>query len=318
MNGTNSTKNAQETEPISPKAKKGGIVPAAIIAILLVILAAIVVAYISGSEKRALVDDIKDICEQHEITYENEDLSFIKDESEDDYSNEDEDKETIEGTIYVSGLNSKSDNEKLAFVYDIASTSEEIQSYGDITCTDGEHEYYITEESSEYLDEYFVLYHNGESSYEAERTKKGTFSTKGVERMHKKEKEEEERLERIAEKKRKQQEKEKQEREAREKKEREAEEAKKKDTVIVDSDGKKIWRVYISGGSFRFSGTYSGTGNFIVKLMDSNQDLQEIICNEIGDYVVDKTVYVTPGYYFIETYCSDGSWSAEWWGTEGE
>lgn len=206
MNETNSTKNAQETEPISPKVKKGGIVPAAIIAILLVILAAIVVAYISGSEKRALINDIKDICEQHEITYENEDLSFIKDEGEDDYS--DEDKETIEGTIYVSGLNSKSDNEKLAFVYDIANTREEIQSYGDITCTDGEHEYYITEESSEYLDEYFVLYHNGESFYEAERTKKGTFSTKGVERMHKKEKEEEERLERIAEKKRKQEEKE--------------------------------------------------------------------------------------------------------------
>ena len=65
-----------------------------IIAILLVILAAIVVAYISGSEKRALINDIKDICEQHEITYENEDLSFIKDEGEDDYS--DEDKETIE------------------------------------------------------------------------------------------------------------------------------------------------------------------------------------------------------------------------------
>ena len=51
--------------------------------------------------------------------------------------------------------------------------------------------------------------------------------------------------------------------------------------------------------------------------MDANQDLEELICNEIGSYVVNKTVHVTPGLYYLETYCSRGSWEATWYGTYG-
>lgn len=91
-----------------------------------------------------------------------------------------------------------------------------------------------------------------------------------------------------------------------------------KDTLIVNSNGKKIWRIYIRDGSFRFSGTYKGSGNFIVKLLDSNQNLEEVICNEIGDYIVDRSVNVSPGYHYLETYCSYGSWSATWYGTYGD
>ena len=53
--------------------------------------------------------------------------------------------------------------------------------------------------------------------------------------------------------------------------------------------------------------------------MDANQDYYASICNEIGDYVVDKTISVAEGeYYYIETFCSDGEWSASWWGTYGD
>jgi len=92
----------------------------------------------------------------------------------------------------------------------------------------------------------------------------------------------------------------------------------KKDTVIVNRNGKKIWKVYMTDDEFRYKGTYTGTGNYIVKLLDDNQDYYASICNEIGDYVVDKTIRVTKGkYYYLETYCSDGRWSATWWGTYG-
>lgn len=93
----------------------------------------------------------------------------------------------------------------------------------------------------------------------------------------------------------------------------------KKDQVVVDSNGKKIWKVCMADNQFRFQGSYSGTGNFIVTVMDANQDYYASICNEIGDYVVDKTISVAEGeYYYIETFCSDGEWSASWWGTYGD
>ena len=91
-----------------------------------------------------------------------------------------------------------------------------------------------------------------------------------------------------------------------------------KDQLIVDSDGKKIYKVYCSDGTISFDGSYSGNGNFIIELSDSNQDLEEIVCNEIGDYVVDKTVYVGEGYHYLEIYCNDGTWNMTWYGTGGD
>lgn len=81
---------------------------------------------------------------------------------------------------------------------------------------------------------------------------------------------------------------------------------------IVDSNGKQIWKVHISN-SFHMSVTYKGTGNFIVKLSNSNQDLVTVLANEIGDYVLNKTVSVPgDGWYYLEIYCSHGSWTGNW------
>lgn len=104
-----------------------------------------------------------------------------------------------------------------------------------------------------------------------------------------------------------------------ERKRQQAELEAKKDKLTINRNGKKIWKVCMTSNTFRFEATYRGTGNFIVKLLDSNQDLEELICNEIGDYNVDKTVKVVKGnYYYIETYVSDGSWNSSWWGTYGD
>ena len=93
----------------------------------------------------------------------------------------------------------------------------------------------------------------------------------------------------------------------------------KKDQLTINKNGKKIWKVCMTGNTFRFQATYRGSGNFIVKLLDNNQDLEELIVNEIGDYNVDKTVRVNKGeYYYIETYVSNGSWNGSWWGTYGD
>ncbi len=93
----------------------------------------------------------------------------------------------------------------------------------------------------------------------------------------------------------------------------------KKDQLTINSNGKKIWKVYMTSNTFRFQATYRGSGNFIVKLLNSNQNLEELICNEIGDYNVDKTVKVIKGnYYYVETYVSNGNWNGTWWGTYGD
>lgn len=82
---------------------------------------------------------------------------------------------------------------------------------------------------------------------------------------------------------------------------------------IVDSNGKQIWKVYISSGELHFTGTYKGTGNFIVKLSDSNQEMIDLIANEIGDYVSDKTIPVPYiGWYYLEVNGSDGEWNYQW------
>lgn len=82
---------------------------------------------------------------------------------------------------------------------------------------------------------------------------------------------------------------------------------------IVDSNGKQIWKIYISNDSLHFTGTYKGTGNFIVKLSDNNQNLVELIANEIGDYISDKTVSVPyVGWYYLEVDSVEGACNYNW------
>lgn len=101
--------------------------------------------------------------------------------------------------------------------------------------------------------------------------------------------------------------------EAEAKKKADAKAAKYAPKKIVDKNGKQIWKIYIANGKFHFSGTYKGSGNFIVKLSDNNQDLIDVIANEIGDFISDKTIFVPyEGWYYLEVYGSDGSWEYNW------
>ena len=93
----------------------------------------------------------------------------------------------------------------------------------------------------------------------------------------------------------------------------------KKDELIVDTDTKKIYKVWAYDDTIQFSGSYEGTGNFIVKVLDDNQDLYNLVANEIGTYVVEKKVPVTKGkMYYIQIEVNDGSWSMKWSGTYGQ
>lgn len=90
-----------------------------------------------------------------------------------------------------------------------------------------------------------------------------------------------------------------------------------KDEKIIDTDGKQIWKIYITDGDFSINGKYNGSGNFIVELLDDNQNLMELLCNEIGDYIIDKSVYVPSGYYYLQIEFSDGTYEVTWTGTNG-
>lgn len=90
-----------------------------------------------------------------------------------------------------------------------------------------------------------------------------------------------------------------------------------KPELLVDSDGKKLWKVYSTQQYIHFSDTYKGTGNFIIDVLDSNQDFYENVVNEIGDYTLEKTVSAPndgSGYFYIEQKVSDGEIedSGEW------
>lgn len=96
------------------------------------------------------------------------------------------------------------------------------------------------------------------------------------------------------------------------------EESSKKDEMIVETDEKQIWKVWATSSTLHFTGSYQGSGNYIVKVLDDNQDLEELVCNEIGDYVLDKKVSVQSGeMYYIQVEFNDGSYSMQWTGTGG-
>lgn len=92
----------------------------------------------------------------------------------------------------------------------------------------------------------------------------------------------------------------------------------KKDEKITEIDGKTVWKVQAASSKIHFKGSYTGSGNFIVQLQDDNQNLEELVCNEIGDHKLDKSVSVTKGKtYYIQVECSRGTWTVNWTGTGG-
>ncbi|MFQ7058165.1 MAG: hypothetical protein ACLRQX_06130 [Turicibacter sanguinis] len=44
--------------------------------------------------------------------------------------------------------------------------------------------------------------------------------------------------------------------------------------LIVDTDGKQIWKIQSLSDNLFIKGSYVGKGNFIIKLLDDNQDLE--------------------------------------------
>lgn len=91
-----------------------------------------------------------------------------------------------------------------------------------------------------------------------------------------------------------------------------------KDELLVNSNGKQLWKVFATESQMHFKATFTGAGHFSIQLLDSNQNLEELVCNTIGDYVVDKRVNVVCGnYYYIELSTTDGAWECQWSGTGG-
>lgn len=124
---------------------------------------------------------------------------------------------------------------------------------------------------------------------------------------------------RIEAEKKAQEELERRKQEEEERKRQQAELDAKKDKIIVDTNGKRIYKVCMSSSTFRISGTFKGQGYFSVKLLDDNQEFYDLLVNEIGDYVVDTSTQVTKGeYYYLQIECTRGSWNLSWWGTYGE
>lgn len=92
-----------------------------------------------------------------------------------------------------------------------------------------------------------------------------------------------------------------------------------KDELLVDSNGKQLWKVFATANQMHFKATFTGTGHFSIKLLDSNQDLEELVCNTVGDYIVDKSVNVIcDNYYYIELSTTNGTYECYWTGTGGQ
>lgn len=124
---------------------------------------------------------------------------------------------------------------------------------------------------------------------------------------------------RIEAEKKAQEEAERRKQEEEERKRQQAELEAKKDKIIVDTNGKRIYKVCMYSNTFSISGTFKGQGHFSITLLDDNQDFYDLLANEIGDYVVDKSVKVTKGdYYYLQIECTRGSWDLSWSGTYGD
>ena len=90
------------------------------------------------------------------------------------------------------------------------------------------------------------------------------------------------------------------------------------DELLIDSNGKQLWKVFALSNSIHFSASFTGSGHFSITLLNDNQDLEELVCNTIGNYVVDKSVEVSPGeMYYIELSTTDGRYNYSWTGTGG-
>ena len=94
----------------------------------------------------------------------------------------------------------------------------------------------------------------------------------------------------------------------------------KKDKKTITTNGKQVWQVYAKSNELHFTGSFRGSGYFGIKVLDSNQDLVDLVVNEIGDYNVDKSIYglTIDEMYYIQIECTEGRWSCGWTGTYGQ
>ena len=94
----------------------------------------------------------------------------------------------------------------------------------------------------------------------------------------------------------------------------------KADTRTINTNGKQVWKVYARSSEMHFTGSFQGSGYFGIKILDSNQDFFDLVVNEIGDCIIDKTIYglIPDEMYYIQIECTEGSWSCSWTGTYGQ
>jgi len=64
------------------------------------------------------------------------------------------------------------------------------------------------------------------------------------------------------------------------------------------------------GGGFIITGSYSGKSNFIVKILDSNGEWEELVFNKIGSYYGTRIVNLPLGKHYLEVQ-SSGPWTID-------
>lgn len=275
--------------------KKKILIAASILLVIAIVLLIIMCSYNSNAGK--LRRSVKELCNSYDVKYVSAKILSIKMDVV----------KVKECFVTVEGIDDKKNKDIIKFLLDIDDLGEE---FGFVAshCKDGENSYSLMTEESEYLIPsclFIKLYNNDEEVANAVLSD-GSLKMNEYDKKYKKEMEAKDSIYDSID-----------EYESSPVDNYTADTSKLKDQLTIDTDGKKIWKVYLVDGTFSFEGTYRGTGNFIVTLLDDNQDFVSLICNEIGDYNVDKTVYSTEGWHYLEVEWSNGSWEANWYGTYG-
>lgn len=82
------------------------------------------------------------------------------------------------------------------------------------------------------------------------------------------------------------------------------------ETITLNGTGVKPTDPFeLSSGGYRVSLTHTGTGNFIVDLMDSSGNATESLANEIGNANLTRVIRVDKGKYLFAVDHADGPWT---------
>ncbi len=81
--------------------------------------------------------------------------------------------------------------------------------------------------------------------------------------------------------------------------------------IILSGKGQEATKTFhLSGELTRFEMTHNGNSNFIIELMDTDGNTQELVVNEIGKYNGSQAFNVPEGDYILNIN-ADGSWTVK-------